>query len=213
MMNESNRCHGIWYWAATALLLVAGAGALTTSGRKPVAIFYDTASRPDHNPTEPTVQELTDHFRQFRSEVGQLTPRQQDEVWQSLRDRTESLAERTLYTFFGLPSAQQQELLDRTVDRFEARRQMWLQWQERGGWAGSPRHEHGSGGWPVREVSGEPDWSRPFAELSIEERLALRRDMWEDTTLQAHAMRSEFLRLVNERRKERGLPEPVRRYG
>jgi hypothetical protein len=62
-------------------------------------------------------------------------------------------------------------------------------------------------------VSSIPEFNRPFAELSLEERLALRRDMWQDATQQADAMRNEFFRLLSERRKLRGLPEPVRRFG
>ncbi len=50
--------------------------------------------------------------------------------------------------------------------------------------------------------------------MSLDERLSLRRDMWEDATPQSHAMRNEFLRLMNERRQQRGMPEPVfRRWG
>jgi hypothetical protein len=56
-------------------------------------------------------------------------------------------------------------------------------------------------------------WNRPFEELPLEERLASRREMWTDATPQAYAMRTEFMRLLAERRKQRGIPEPVRRWG
>jgi hypothetical protein len=49
--------------------------------------------------------------------------------------------------------------------------------------------------------------------LSLEERLASRHELWQDSTQQAHAMRNEFFRLMGERRRARGMPEPVRRFG
>jgi hypothetical protein len=150
----------------------------------------------------PTMEELSDGFRLFREEVAQLTPEEQAEVWQSLTRRSESISEQTLYAFFALSPGEQQEMLDRAIDRIEQRYQMW---QSQGGYYGD-----GSRGW-IREVAGE-DYSRPFGEMTLDERLSLRRDMWEDATTQAFAMRSEFRRLMNQRRLQRGLPE-YRRFG
>lgn len=209
-MNEPASRQPFWYWGIVGLLLLAGAGALSTSADRSSmtsASSYEEARTAPDGVWEPSVEELAADFREFRQEVSQLTLPEQQEVWQSLGQRTESLAEQTLYTFFALPDERQQELLDRAIDRFEVRRR---QWHERGGWGGG---EGGSGRWPVREVSGDPDFNRPFAELSLEERLSVRRDMWQDATQQAHAMRSEFFRLLSERRRLRGLPEMVRRFG
>jgi hypothetical protein len=59
----------------------------------------------------------------------------------------------------------------------------------------------------------ESGFNQAPSEMSLEERLALRRSAWHDATQQALAMRQEFLRLVGERRQARGLPEPIRRSG
>jgi hypothetical protein len=189
-----------WYWIAILLLFLAGAGALWSPGR---AATRSVAIRSVHRPsTFPTLDELTEEFHIFRQEVAQLTREEQLKVWQSLTERTESLSEQTFYAFFSLPESEQRELVDRTIDRMERRRQAWLAM----GW--QPGAER-----PPREVLGEDEWNRPFSEMSLEERLALRRDMWEDATSQAYAMRNEFMRLLSLRRQERGLPELYRRWG
>jgi hypothetical protein len=207
-MNNSAARQPFWYWGAIGLLMLVGAGAVATSTGGPIAIHYNAVAASKGANHEASVEELAEEFHKFRQEVSQLTPQQQQEVWQNRRSRTESLAEQTLYTFFALPADKQQELIDRTIDRIEVRRSEW----EARGWTFQGGGEHGHGRWPAREVSGEAEESRPFAELSLEERLALRRDMWEDATMQAYAMRSEFFRLVSERRQDRGIPEPYRRW-
>jgi hypothetical protein len=149
------------------------------------------------------MEELTHDFRVFREEVAQLSREEQLEVWECLSQRTESIAEQTLYAFFALPEDERLEMLDRLIDRRLLREaQIWGQAAlgEQRSW--------------TREVSSALDYDRPFSEMTVEERLALRRDMWEDSTPQAIAMRSEFQRLMDQRRQERGLPPPMyRRYG
>src|SRR5687767_6025939 len=197
-----------WYWIAVGGLLLVGAGALASVRKTPEHYAVRAPRSLRDSDREPTVEELAADFRQFRAEVAQLTPDEQREVWDSLQQGTRSLSEQTLYTFFALPEDEQQAIIDRTIDRSDARRRAWQE-QAGGGFPGGPPD---AGRWPIREVSGNPD-NRTFGELSLEERLALRRDMWEDATQQAHAMRAEFSRLMNERRKARGLPEPFRRFG
>jgi hypothetical protein len=198
-MNEQPH-QPLWYWGATLLLVVAGVASLWSPGQGAVRAIR---MPPGLLGSGPTMEELSDGFRLFREEVAQLTSEEQAEVWQSLTRRSESISEQTLYAFFGLKPGEQQELLDRTIDRIEQRYQML---QAAGGYYGD-----GSRGW-IREVAGE-DYSRPFSEMTLDERLSLRRDMWEDATPHAFAMRSEFRRLMNLRRVERGLPELYRRWG
>jgi hypothetical protein len=190
--------------------LLVGAGALASVRKTPEHYSVRAPRSLRDSDREPTVEELAADFREFRAEVAQLTPDDQREVWDSLQQGTRSLAEQTLYTFFALPEDEQQAIIDRTIDRSEARRRAWQEFNGNGYPGGPPD----AGRWPIREVSDTPDY-RTFEELNLEERLALRRDLWNDATPQAHAMRAEFFRLSNERRKARGLPEsfPFRRFG
>lgn len=207
-MKEAGSHQSPWYWGAVGLISVAGIGAFWQPADDRVTI--SKASRPVNDvSTEPSIQDRADQFRAFREEVAQLGPAEQAEVWQSMRERTESLAEQTLYEFFALDEGSQQSMLDRTIDRYEYRRQMYF-----GRGPGFSR-DHGGPSYdrafPGREVSGDRYWNKPLEEATFEERLTSRRDLWEDATAQASAMRMEFTRMINERRKERGIPEPVYR--
>ncbi len=211
-MRETAGRQPWWYWAVIGTLLLVGVGAwCSSSNGSNAAILASPRQHDDEG--DPTVDELAAEFRQFREEVSQLEPLEQQEVWQGLHDRADSLAERTLFRFFSLALDQQEMLVDRTIDRVDARRRMYMEmgWGQPGG--SPPQPGEGRDRWPVREVTGAADWNRPFAELSLEERLAARRDMWEDATMRAHAMRYELYRLMGERRKVRGLPEMMRRWG
>src|SRR4051812_27778851 len=117
-MNESSSRQPLWYWAIVAILVLGGAGAFWNPGQA-----YGT--RPGFTPAEAQLSSgpsLDADFRVFREEVAQLTTEEQLKVWQSLSARTESVAEQTLYSFFALSEQDQLELLDRTIDRIEARR-------------------------------------------------------------------------------------------
>lgn len=197
----------LWYWAAVGLITLAGAAAFCRPADDQLAI--SKASPPVNDATDPTVQDRAEQFRAFREEVAQLEPAQQAEVWQSMRERTDSLAEQTLYEFFALDATPRLEVLDRTIDRIQFRQQMQFgRGFGYGRFRDGPRLDHA---FPSREVSGDALWNQPFEQLSLEDRLASRRELWEDATQQALAMRIEFARLTSERRKERGIPEPVRR--
>ncbi len=123
----------LWYWAATVLLVVAGVGALWSPGQGAVRAIRMPPGL--ISSSGPSMEELTHDFHVFRAEVAQLTPQEQDKVWQSLSERTQSQAEQTLYTFFALEAGPRLEVLDRAIDRIELRRQMW---QTPGSEPGSP---------------------------------------------------------------------------
>src|SRR5690606_31010138 len=137
---------------------------------------------------------------------SQLSPEDQREVWRSLKEHSESLAEETMFDFFALPPEEQQGLIDRTIDRIEWRRRIW---QSR--MSGGEGHFSDASAWrAVREVASEWDYSGSRHDMRLEERLSLRRDLWTEATAQAIAMRVEFSRMLNERRRERNIPRPVR---
>lgn len=200
-MNEISRRQPYWYWGIVALLLFVGAGALSSGEKQPTAILNRPELARRELDQEDTGGNLIRDFKRFRAEVSQLTVTEQRAVWQSLRRRSESVAEQTYYTFFAQPEGEQQELLDRAIDRIDQRRRLGKRRGFRGAENSTP--------WPVREVSNGSDLDRPFAELSLEERLAAQRDHWEETTLQSDAMRSEFLRLMNKRRQKRDISDPL----
>ena len=206
-MQETASRPSVWYWIAVGLLLVVGAGALYSLDQSS-ANYSVRARRParglDH---EPTVEELAADFREFREEVAQLTPAEQQEVWQSLLEG-DGVAGRANAVHVFRPARGRAAGDRRSHDRSHARPADGCGRSGRRTAAAPPADRRTPGAGPIREVSGNPDLNRPFAELSVEERLALRRDMWQDATQQAHAMRAEFYRLMSERRKARGLPEP-----
>lgn len=205
-MNETTARLPYWYWGLVAMLVLIGAGVLASAKGRPVAILNEAVWAGQESDQGGRSDNPISGFEQFLEEVSQLSPAEQRSVWQSLRQRSESLAEQTFYAYFSLPEVEQQELLDRVVDKIEERRRLWRQH------GFGFRHSENSE-WPVREVSRDSDLERPFEDLNLEERLSARRDAWEDATAQSDAMRAKFLRMVNERRHDRGIPEPFRHGG
>src|SRR5262245_19811930 len=99
-MNESPSSPSLWYWLAVVLLILGGVGALwSPSGAS--AIRAVSAGTDSGSSRVPTADDLTRDFRQFRTEVAQLSSEEQAKVWQSLTVRTSSVSEQTLYTFFA----------------------------------------------------------------------------------------------------------------
>ena len=139
-----------------------------------------------------TAQGLTAEQRQaqwaeFRKEVGNLSPRQRQELFAERRKAsTESLRR-----FLQTPKREQQAKLDQDIKRMEQRRREF---------------EKANNG-QARSGNGASSWgNRANSRLDPDQRDARARQRLDHSTPDERAARSEYHQLVNQRRQQLGLP-------
>lgn len=129
---------------------------------------------------------------QFRARVEQLSSAQREQLFQeghrAFEDRIRSI--------LSLPPDERTKAIDRFIDRMESR-----------------RPDRTATGDSARRRNGRAEWRRRWDQMSPEERNARRKQRLDRTTPEMRAQMAELRRLVQQRRKERGLPEITGRRG
>lgn len=146
---------------------------------------------------------------ELRQQVESLSPEQREQLFSARREQFEQQMDQRLNEFFDLPKEQRKAALDKMIDEMEKRRR---EWQQRGGpgdrqGQAGDRPNRGPGDRPAGDRSqgnGASERRGPRTDAERTERMKQRLD---STSAETRAKRSEFRRLLNERRKERGLPE------
>ncbi len=133
----------------------------------------------------------------FRQRMEGLTDAQRDVLREGGRERWQQFGQQRMDEFFKLSPKEQQQQLDEFIDRMEQR-------QREGARNAGPGGPGGPGGW------GGGDRGRNLSDSQREQRSKERLDR---TSPQMRAQFTEFRRLLNERRAERGLPPMEGRPG
>lgn len=131
----------------------------------------------------------------FRKEVDALTDEQRDALRREQMGRFSERMEEHLDEFLALSAEERTAQLDEQIDQMEERRQEWEQRRAEGDRDGR-RGEGRRGGWDRGGRSNDPN--------ARNERQLRRLDA---TTPELRAKMTEYRRLMNDRRRERGLPE------
>ena len=117
----------------------------------------------------------------FRQRIGNLSAEQRREFFTSgLPAGFTGMIERRMDEFFALPPEEQQKKLDAEIDRME-------QWRGQGG--------------------GGPPWARG-GDMTEQQRDEMRKRMLDNTTPELRSKFERRMRMINDRRQERGL-EPI----
>jgi hypothetical protein len=141
-------------------------------------------------------------FEQYRAEVKNLTPEQKKELSEPMRAKMRADLER----YHAMSQEEKARHLDEVIDRSEKMRKEREQrakangGQPGGGGPGGGGPRGGPGGGPGGGPNG-PGGSRTAAD--IEKR---RKERLDQSTPEERAMRDEFRRDLEARRKQRGLP-------
>jgi hypothetical protein len=121
----------------------------------------------------------------FRQRMEGLTEEQRDQFRDANRGRWQQFAQQRMDEFFELPPAQQRERLDEMIDRMEARQRERARNPNAGrGWRGGDRGRN----------------------LTDAQRAQRGKERLDRTSPKMRAQFTEFSRMLNERRAERGLP-------
>lgn len=139
-----------------------------------------------------------ERFQQFRHEVSKLSKSQKEQFFKEMQKQFMKKFENKLDNFFALPPDQRTAALDADIDREEARRRQWQQWQK------NRKDRDGSPGNGKRRGPG--NGRRGGKPRNAEERERRGRNFLDGTSPKFRAQFTEYRRLMNERRKARGLP-------
>lgn len=135
-------------------------------------------------------------FEEFRTEMEKLTPEQRDQL---MRDHPPQFArqmEKNIVAFFDLSDNERKAALDKQIDDMEKRRR---EWEKRRGERGSGRGGGPGAGGPPRGFGGR--------NMDPAKQNEMRKRMLDNTSPQQRAMFGEYFRQLQDRRRERGLPE------
>ena len=158
-----------------------------------------------------TVEQKAERFRQMGKMAESLTVEQSLQLAKTFIPMMIKRREREMEKFFTLSPEEQQEKLDEQIDEEEK----WREYAEQrraereaekstdGGTAQSDQAE---------TQNAEPRRRGPWSKFSDKDRERMRRMFMDSTSPETRARFQEYRRMMNERRKERGLP-PSRRGG
>jgi hypothetical protein len=187
--------------AATALLLLlAGLGwAFLPSGLDPqIARVTELQQKLFSEQSQTKPEERRAAFGELRQEFEKLTPEQREKL---MRDNPPPFVrqfQKNIRDFFDLPADQRKAALDRQINEMESRRKQMTERFSKAG--GPPGGGFGFGG----GGPGGPGGNR--GAMNPEARQAMTRRMLDRTTPEDRAMMGEYMRQVQDRRRERGMP-------
>ena len=144
-------------------------------------------------------------FGELRQEFEKLTPEQRDKMMRDNPPPFVRQMQKNIRSYFELPADQRKAALDRQIDEMESRRrQMTERFAKAGGppGGGPPGGGPGFGGGPP---GGGPGGNRGATDP--QRRMEMTRRMLDNTTPEDRAMMSEYMRQVQDRRRERGMPQ------
>lgn len=139
-------------------------------------------------------EQRREQWQQYRREVEKLSPEQREALGREQEQRYYA----ELNEFFKKSRKEQTAELDRQIDRMEAFRR---QAQQRGG--ARPGQPPGGGQPGVFAGPGSPGGQRP---RDADERERRRKARLDQTTPEQRAQRDLYRKMMEQRRRERGLP-------
>jgi len=133
-----------------------------------------------------------------------------DEQWQEREAEREARIDERLTAFFAKPAAERRAVIDKILEADETQRRAWERMAQREpapGGDGPRRGPQGdAGNRPGRDGARGGERRGPRAPSTPEQRKQRERERLDRSTPQHRAQRTEFVRLVQERRKAQGLP-------
>lgn len=139
---------------------------------------------------------------QFRAEMEKLSEEERDRLWRERRAGFQRQMEQRMLEVLSLPPEQQAAVLDRHIDEMEKRRKEWeSRSQQRGG-----ERKEGPGG--AAKEGGKEGSQAGGRGSGTRERTGAnsgRNRRLDRTSPKQRAQMTEYRRLMNERRKQRGL--------
>lgn len=136
-------------------------------------------------------EERREGLRELRGAIEKLSPEQRDELMKNGPPPPMRLMQRRVTAFFELPEEQRAAALDQQIDEMEERRQRWEQ----------RRAE--------RDADGRDGRGRFGPNIDPARANEFRRRMLDHTSPEQRAMFGEYMRQLQTRRQQRGLP-PLR---
>ncbi len=140
-------------------------------------------------------------WSQFGEEMRQLSPDQRQALFAANRDRWQERAKEEMEQFFELPPADRKKALDKRIDEEERRKK---ESQKRRAQQ-TAKSGQTNGGMRNGQFAGRGQ------NRTAEEKSARRNQMLDRSSPEERAMCAEYRRLMDERRRERGLPASPRR--
>jgi len=142
-------------------------------------------------------------FGELRQEFEKLTPEQRDKLMRDNPPPFMRQFQKSIRDFFDLPADKRKETLDRQINEMESRRrEMTERFAKAGGrpGGGPPWGGPGFGG----GGPGGPGGNRAAMDPQRRQQMMMR--MLDNTTPQDRAMMGEYMRQMQDRRRERGMP-------
>jgi hypothetical protein len=139
-------------------------------------------------------------FDEMRNEMEQLPEEIREQLWRAQREEFEDRMLARMKATLAMSGAEQKAALDAQIDEFESRRKEWE----------ARRRERGQQG---EKKAGERKSDGRGASrggTSAEQRDARRKARLDRSTPEQRAVRAEYRKLLEQRRKERGLGPGMR---
>lgn len=187
--ETSTRSKWKWIAAVIALLLMAGGAYAFLPSKDPALARIEDLRNQMEGADDGQRRAL---FGQMRQEFEKLTPEARDQLRDEGRAKGEAREQQRLNEYFDKSPKERLALLDEDIKREEERRKEWEKRRaERGNEGGrGDRGDRGQGG--GRGSSGDPN--------------ARSKRYLDNSSPQTRAMRGEYQREREERRKQMGLP-------
>ncbi len=160
---------------------------------------------------EQSDEQRMETFKKLREMADAMPEEQRDQFRKAAQGIFISFMQQRLDQFFELPPEEQTKKLDQWIDRMEAgRARREERRKEREQSTAADAGETGES--PATSDAGEGRRRSPFGDVTPEKREERHRRRLDSTTPKMRAQFQEFFRMLNERRKERGMPEMQRRF-
>lgn len=143
------------------------------------------------------------YWGELRTSMENLADNERQQTWRLIRADGERREDDRMRAFYKMTPAQQVADLDKRIDEMEAARQRFANRASTGntGRGGPPGGGNGGGGGPP----GGGDRGGRGRDPAARQRFA--QQYVNNSTAESRAMRSDYFSRLDDRRKERGLPE------
>lgn len=187
-------------WSVVVAVLIVAVGAGWWAWSKPAVdphmarvdeLGKKLADLPMEEGSMPKAREI---MGEIRDEMRQLTPEQRREMMQKGPPPFMRMVQKRIDQYFDLPAEERQDYLDKEIDTMERMRKQFAERRQRDGEGGGP-----PGGGPRPNFGGEG--------FSPERRREMQQTMLNNTSSEQRARFSQYMHDVQERRRQRGMPE------
>ncbi len=145
-------------------------------------------------------------MEQMRGKMDSLSESSRRLAWQNGRQVFERRELSRMGQILAMKPPERVRALDEEINRMEKRR---AEWQQRASQVQNGEQRNGQRG----PQNGNSGGARSRGNPSDEQRISRMRNRLDRSTPEQRAMRSEYIRLMNERRTQRGLPPMQRGRG